>query len=106
MSAEAAGLARQAMEGHVACLTVEGIDGCARLLALLGHPARLVVEGGGVPFPNPVGLPAPRPDRPRPGNRNVGSHGGVGADDVTLTRLERPPWPTTAPTWTRSGSRA
>jgi hypothetical protein len=36
-----------------------GPDGCARLLALLDRPVRLVVEGGGVPFPNPVGLPAP-----------------------------------------------
>jgi hypothetical protein len=36
-----------------------GPDGCARLLALLDQPVRLVVEGGGIPFPNPVGLPAP-----------------------------------------------
>jgi Helix-turn-helix family len=36
-----------------------GPDGCARLLKLLDQPVRLVVEGGGVPFPNPVGLPAP-----------------------------------------------
>jgi hypothetical protein len=36
-----------------------GDDGCARLLGLLDRPVRLVVEGGGVPFPNPVGLPAP-----------------------------------------------
>jgi hypothetical protein len=36
-----------------------GPEGCARLLSLLDHPVRLVVEGGGVPFPNPVGLPAP-----------------------------------------------
>jgi hypothetical protein len=36
-----------------------GRAGCARLLELLDAPVRLVVEGGGVPFPNPVGLPAP-----------------------------------------------
>jgi hypothetical protein len=36
-----------------------GPDGCARLLALLDQPVRLVVSGGGIPFPNPVGLPAP-----------------------------------------------
>ncbi|HEV2892760.1 MAG TPA: hypothetical protein VG411_03330 [Actinomycetota bacterium] len=36
-----------------------GESGCARLLKLLDEPVRLVVEGGGVPFPNPVGLPAP-----------------------------------------------
>ena len=36
-----------------------GEKGCARLLQLLDEPVRLVVEGGGVPFPNPVGLPAP-----------------------------------------------
>jgi hypothetical protein len=36
-----------------------GPDGCARLLALLDEPVRLAVAGGGVPFPNPVGLPAP-----------------------------------------------
>jgi hypothetical protein len=36
-----------------------GAPGCSRLLRLLGRPVQLVVEGGGVPFPNPVGLPAP-----------------------------------------------
>jgi hypothetical protein len=36
-----------------------GEEGCGRLLELLGEPVRLVIEGGGVPFPNPVGLPAP-----------------------------------------------
>jgi hypothetical protein len=36
-----------------------GGDGCDRLLALLDVPVGLVVSGGGVPFPNPVGLPAP-----------------------------------------------
>jgi hypothetical protein len=34
-----------------------GAEACARLLELLDRPVRLVVEGGGVPFPNPVGLP-------------------------------------------------
>lgn len=38
-----------------------GPAGCDRLLALLAEPVRRVVEGGGVPFPNPVGLPAPAP---------------------------------------------
>jgi hypothetical protein len=36
-----------------------GEEGCGRLLKLLEEPVRLVVEGDGVPFPNPVGLPAP-----------------------------------------------
>jgi hypothetical protein len=36
-----------------------GPAGCARLLDLLGPPVRLVVDGGGIVFPNPVGLPAP-----------------------------------------------
>jgi hypothetical protein len=36
-----------------------GPDGCARLLGLLDQPVRLVVTAGGIPFPNPVGLPAP-----------------------------------------------
>jgi hypothetical protein len=36
-----------------------GPDGCDRLLELLDQPVRLVVEAGGIPFPNPVGLPAP-----------------------------------------------
>jgi hypothetical protein len=36
-----------------------GPEASARLLALLDHPTRLIVEAGGVPFPNPVGLPAP-----------------------------------------------
>jgi hypothetical protein len=38
-----------------------GGQGCARLLDLLGHPTRLIVQGRGVPFPNPVGLPEPPP---------------------------------------------
>jgi hypothetical protein len=36
-----------------------GPAGCDRLLGLLAEPVRRIVEGGGVPFPNPVGLPAP-----------------------------------------------
>jgi hypothetical protein len=36
-----------------------GPGGCDRLLTLLDEPVRLVVEGGGIPFPNPVGLPPP-----------------------------------------------
>jgi hypothetical protein len=36
-----------------------GEQGCARLLDLLGRPTRLTVQGRGVPFPNPVGLPEP-----------------------------------------------
>jgi hypothetical protein len=36
-----------------------GDDSCTRLLALLDRPVHLVVEAGGIPFPNPVGLPAP-----------------------------------------------
>jgi hypothetical protein len=36
-----------------------GPAACHRLLDLLGPPVRLVVDGGGIPFPNPVGLPAP-----------------------------------------------
>jgi len=36
-----------------------GTAGCDRLLALLAEPVRRILEAGGVPFPNPVGLPAP-----------------------------------------------
>jgi hypothetical protein len=36
-----------------------GDQGCARLLDLLQHPTRMIVQGRGVPFPNPVGLPEP-----------------------------------------------
>jgi len=36
-----------------------GPAGCDRLDALLDEPVRRVVDGGGIPFPNPVGLPAP-----------------------------------------------
>jgi hypothetical protein len=38
-----------------------GAEGCARLLDLLARPTRLIVQGRGVPFPNPVGLPEPPP---------------------------------------------
>ena len=46
-----------------------GPAGCDRLLALLAEPVRRVVEAGGVPFPNPVGLPPPSTAQER-------SHGG------------------------------
>jgi hypothetical protein len=46
-----------------------GPEACDRLLGLLAEPVRRVVEGGGVPFPNPVGLPAPSTPQER-------SHGG------------------------------
>lgn len=36
-----------------------GEEKATRLLGLLERPAALVVEGGGVPFPNPMGLPRP-----------------------------------------------
>jgi hypothetical protein len=36
-----------------------GPAACDRLLALLEEPVRRVVEAGGIPFPNPVGLPPP-----------------------------------------------
>jgi hypothetical protein len=36
-----------------------GPAGCDRLLTLLAEPVRRVLEAGGIPFPNPVGLPAP-----------------------------------------------
>jgi hypothetical protein len=56
--------ARDAREGRTDDLATApwdhlGPDACARLLALLDRPVRLVVEAGGIPFPNPVGLPAP-----------------------------------------------
>lgn len=35
-----------------------GDDAAARLLSLLEEPDRRIVDGGGVPFPNPMGLPA------------------------------------------------
>ena len=37
----------------------EAAEAATRLLTLLDQPVRLVVEGGSIPFPNPVGLPAP-----------------------------------------------
>jgi hypothetical protein len=46
-----------------------GPAACDRLLALLEEPVRRVVEAGGIPFPNPVGLPPP----PTPQERE---HGG------------------------------
>ncbi|HEV2918465.1 MAG TPA: hypothetical protein VG673_04370, partial [Actinomycetota bacterium] len=56
--------ARATLEQHTDDLAMApwrhlGDQGCARLLELLDRPMRLVVEAGGVPFPNPVGLPAP-----------------------------------------------
>jgi hypothetical protein len=33
-----------------------GEDGCARLLALVREPVARIAAGGGVPFPNPMGL--------------------------------------------------
>jgi hypothetical protein len=61
---EAGSVARDAREHRTDDLAMApwrhlGEDGCARLLDLLGRPVRVIVEGGGVPFPNPVGLPAP-----------------------------------------------
>ena len=61
---EAGRVARAALEHRTDDLAMApwrhlGDDGCARLLDLLDRPTRLVVEAGGVPFPNPVGLPAP-----------------------------------------------
>ncbi|HEV2755148.1 MAG TPA: hypothetical protein VG318_05155 [Actinomycetota bacterium] len=37
-----------------------GADATERLYTLLEEPVRLVLEGGSVPFPNPMGLPDPR----------------------------------------------
>lgn len=39
-----------------------GDDGCRRLRELLIEPVRAVKEGGGVPFPNPIGLLDPLPE--------------------------------------------
>ena len=36
----------------------------------------LLSEAGRVPFPNPVGLPHPRPDRAAPGETECGPPGG------------------------------
>jgi hypothetical protein len=56
--------ARDALEARTDTLAMAPWDhlgpaGCARLLELLEEPVRLIVAAGGVPFPNPVGLPAP-----------------------------------------------
>ncbi|HEY4789930.1 MAG TPA: hypothetical protein VIJ05_01160, partial [Actinomycetes bacterium] len=61
---EAGRAARAAIEDRTDDLAMDpwrhlGEQGCARLLDLLGRPTRLIVEGRGVPFPNPVGLPEP-----------------------------------------------
>ena len=61
---EAGRVARERREGRTDDLSMPpwrrlGEEGCASLLGLLDRPVRLVVQGGGVPFPNPVGLPAP-----------------------------------------------
>jgi hypothetical protein len=66
---EAGRAARDAREQRTDTLAMPpwralGADGCARLLALLDTPVRLVIQHGGVPFPNPVGLPAPTPLEP------------------------------------------
>lgn len=37
-----------------------GSETAERALELLEEPVRLVLDGGGVPFPNPMGLPDPR----------------------------------------------
>jgi hypothetical protein len=34
-----------------------GLDGCQRLAELLAGPRARIVDGGGFPFPNPIGLP-------------------------------------------------
>ncbi len=36
-----------------------GADACRRLRTLLVEPVKMIVEGGGVLFPNPIGLPNP-----------------------------------------------
>jgi hypothetical protein len=61
---EAGRAARAAIEDRTDDLAMDpwrhlGEQGCARLLDLLGRPTRLIVQGRGVPFPNPVGLPEP-----------------------------------------------
>jgi hypothetical protein len=61
---EAGRATRGAIEDRTDDLAVDpwrhlGEQGCARLLDLLGRPTRLIVQGRGVPFPNPVGLPEP-----------------------------------------------
>ena len=61
---EAGRAARAAIEDRTDDLAMDpwrhlGEQGSARLLDLLGRPTRLIVQGRGVPFPNPVGLPEP-----------------------------------------------
>jgi hypothetical protein len=61
---QAGGAARDARERRTDDLAAApwarlGPAACGRLGALLADPVGRVVEGGGVPFPNPVGLPAP-----------------------------------------------
>jgi len=61
---EAGRAARDAREGRTDDLAAApwarlGLAACDRLLALLDEPVRRVVDGGGIPFPNPVGLPPP-----------------------------------------------
>jgi hypothetical protein len=61
---EAGRTARATLERHTDELAMPpwrhlGPEASARLLALLDRPARLIVDADGVPFPNPVGLPAP-----------------------------------------------
>jgi hypothetical protein len=56
--------ARATLERHTDELAMPpwrhlGPEASARLLDLLDRPARLIVDADGVPFPNPVGLPAP-----------------------------------------------
>ena len=61
---EAGRTARATLERHTDELAMPpwrhlGPEASARLLDLLDRPARLIVDADGVPFPNPVGLPAP-----------------------------------------------
>jgi hypothetical protein len=71
---DAGRVARDARERHTDDLAAApwarlGPAGCDRLLALLAEPVRRVVEAGGIPFPNPVGLPPPSTPQER-------GHGG------------------------------
>ena len=43
----------------LAAALIGGVTIDVALLALLAEPVRRVVEAGGIPFPNPVGLPPP-----------------------------------------------
>jgi hypothetical protein len=61
---EAGRTARATLERHTDELAMPpwrhlGPEASARLLDLLDRPTRLIVDADGVPFPNPVGLPAP-----------------------------------------------